>query len=195
MAVTKTKHLTIEDYLDYDDGTDSHRYELVNGALVDMPDEMPINKTIVSLLFAHFLKIGVSPYCLAIGHDIEVQSQQVTARKPDLVVHSPESAAAILADRWLRLEHPAPRLVIEVVSNSQKDKRSYQRDYIDKRAEYEQRGILEYWIIDPVAEVVVVLTLADKIYQESTFSGDDRLVSMAFPTLNISANQVLLVGD
>jgi Uma2 family endonuclease len=37
-AVFPTTYLTVEDYLAYDDGTDS-RYELVDGVLVDMPPE------------------------------------------------------------------------------------------------------------------------------------------------------------
>ncbi|MBE9063999.1 Uma2 family endonuclease [cf. Phormidesmis sp. LEGE 11477] len=195
MVIAKNRLLTIEEYLDYDDGTDSHDYELVDGVLVNMADEMPINTTIVTFLIIRFFQLGVSPYCLAAGHTIEMQSKRATARKPDLIVHSEKSSTATLQDRLLRLDQPVPRLVVEVASNSQKDKSSYRRDYVDKRKEYEQRGIPEYWIIDPIAESVVVLSLTDSAYQESTFRGDSRIVSAEFPELTLSASQILLVDD
>lgn len=66
---------------------------------------------------------------------------------------------------------PAPALVVEVVSNSQKDKRSRNCDYVRKRQEYAERGIAEYWIVDPEGAVVFILKLVDGVYQEQRFAG------------------------
>ena len=78
--------------------------------------------------------MGMSHKRMAVGHEVEVDSDYVTVRRTDLVVHSGASEAAIFDDaRLLRLGKPAPALVVEVVSNSQKDKRSRDRDYISKR--------------------------------------------------------------
>nr|MCU0552457.1 Uma2 family endonuclease [Leptolyngbya sp. Prado105] len=149
MTQAKPRFRTIEEYLDYDDGTDT-RYELVNGELVEMPPEMPINNLIVSFLFATFLHLGIPHYRLVIGHQIVVSSSRVIARQPDLVVHTEESVTAILSgSRVLTAEMPPPSLVVEVVSNSEEDQRSRDRDYVEKRKEYALRGIAEYWIIDP----------------------------------------------
>lgn len=52
------KPMTTEEYLNYDDGTDTH-YELVNGKLIDIPTESDLNDCIVTFLFAYFLQIGV----------------------------------------------------------------------------------------------------------------------------------------
>lgn len=49
MAIAANQSMTLEEYLNYDDGTDT-RYELVDGILVEMPTESPINKTIVMFL-------------------------------------------------------------------------------------------------------------------------------------------------
>ena len=86
---------------------------------------------------------------------------------------------------------PAPALVVEVVSNSQKDKRSRNCDYVRKRQEYAERGIAEYWIVDPEGAVVFILKLVDGVYQEQRFAGEEKLVSPMFPSLALTAVQVL----
>lgn len=186
--------MTLEEYLHYNDGTDA-RYELVDGILVKMPTESPLNNTIALFLVSYFLQLGIPHYCFATNHQIQVSSDKATARQPDLVVHSEQSAAAILKDgKLLRLEQPVPRLVVEVVSSSDTDKTSRTRDYVEKRQEYAQRGIPEYWIIDPIAEMVMVLTLMGEQYQEQTFVGDQLLTSPSFPLLELSAEKVLTAG-
>ncbi|MEM9156612.1 MAG: Uma2 family endonuclease, partial [Cyanobacteria bacterium P01_F01_bin.33] len=48
-TVSRPQLMTLEDYLKYDDGTDT-RYELVNGELVEVPTESPENCRIVKQL-------------------------------------------------------------------------------------------------------------------------------------------------
>lgn len=50
MTVSPQK-VTLEEYLNYDDGTDT-RYELGSGELVAVPPESELNVRIASLLFA-----------------------------------------------------------------------------------------------------------------------------------------------
>jgi Uma2 family endonuclease len=52
-----------------------------------------------------------------------------------------------------------PDLVVEIVSP---DHRAH--DWEVKRREYAQAGIPEYWIVDPQAKTVTVLTLAGASY-------------------------------
>jgi len=89
------QRMTLEAYLNYEDGTDN-RYELVDGVLVAMGAENPINPQIASFLFAVFLSLGIPSYQVVIGHQLEVG--QNTARQPDLIVHSEESEVAITED-------------------------------------------------------------------------------------------------
>lgn len=193
-ASANPKPMTLEEYLAYDDGTET-RYELVDGFLVAMPTENPLNNTIALFLVSYFLKLGIPYYCFATNHQIQVVSEKVTAHQPDLIVHSEASAAAILQDgKLLRLNQPAPALVVEVVSSSDTDKTSRDRDYIDKRHEYAQRGIPEYWIVDPIAAVVLILKRVGQEYQEQKFMGDGQLISPGFPSLELSAAQVLKAG-
>jgi Uma2 family endonuclease len=69
MGTAINRHMTLEEYLSYDDGTDT-RYELVDGVLVAMGAEYPITSTIASFLFAVFLGRGIPYYGLALGHQI-----------------------------------------------------------------------------------------------------------------------------
>jgi Uma2 family endonuclease len=187
--------MTLEEYLTYDDGTDT-RYELVDGVLVEMGAENPFNVKIAVFLLAYFLQeIGVPYSRLAIGHQLGVSSAKATARQPDLIVHTEASDAAIVADgKLLRAELPAPLLVVEVVSNSTTDKQSYDRDYQEKPTEYALRGIPEYWIVDPERAIVKIGTLADGAYQFQDFVAEQAIVSPSFPGLNLTAERVLAAG-
>jgi len=71
---------------------------------------------------------------------------------------------------FMRAEHASRRgnpywdgadLVVEVVSPDDPD-----RDFEDKRREYAQAGIPEYWIVDPMRRTVHVLTLTGREYVE-----------------------------
>jgi Uma2 family endonuclease len=164
MKLATERRMTLAEYLEYDDGTDT-RYELEDGVLVEMSSESPLNLGIAMLLALEFAKLGIPAYRLMSGLGMEVESRKATARLPDLVVHSEASAeAAYSGVKLLAADMPAPMLVVEVVSSSDTDPRSRKRDYEDKRAEYAQRGIPEYWIVDPIAAVVIVLALAGREY-------------------------------
>jgi Uma2 family endonuclease len=197
MTIATNQRLTLEEYLTYDDGTDT-RYELVDGVLVEMPTESTENTQIAMFLISVFLQLGIPYYQLGIKQQIAVSSDKATARDPDLIVHSERSARAIrqLKQALLQFDMPPPTLVVEIVSNSTTDKKSRDRDYLEKRAEYAARGIPEYWIIDhhPIQQVILVLSLVAESYQEQMFTESDAIVSPAFPTLQLSAEQVLKAG-
>jgi len=185
-----TKLMTLKDYLNYDDGTDT-RYELVNGELIAMPPESTLNKQIASFLFAYFLQIGIPYYRLSIGAQIAVSGTRATAREPDLMVLSEESVAALegATQCLITYDMPPPTLVVEVVSPSQEN-----RDYRYKRTEYAGRHIPEYWIVDPIAQKVTIFEWVDGMYEEHVFQGDEPLRSPQFASVNLPATTVLTAG-
>ena len=195
MTIAPNRRLTLQEYLNYDDGTDT-RYELVDGVLVEMGAESTINTRIAVFLLLYFARLDISGDRLGIKQKITVDSTAATAREPDLIVHSEESARALdgLKQALLDIDSPAPMLVVEVVSPGKPGEDNYNRDYIEKRREYAQRGIPEYWIIDPERQVVLVLTLKDTTYQEQRFTGQMEIGSIAFPPLNLTAEQILKAG-
>ncbi len=194
MTVATEKRMSLEEYLSYEDGTDT-RYELVDGVLVEMGAENPLNPEIASFLFSVFLGVGIPYFRIIIGHQIGVSSNQATVRQPDLIVHSDESRAALFQDgRILRAGAPVPLLVVEVVSNSLKDKKSHDRDCTEKSREYAERGIPDYWIIDPDRSVVNVGRLVDGVYNCTIFQGRRAIISPTFPDLVLTAEAILRAG-
>jgi Uma2 family endonuclease len=195
MTVATQKRLTLEEYLTYDDGTDT-RYELVDGVLVEMGNEAKINTKIAVFLILAFGRMGLDASRIGIKQKIQVRSDYVSARDPDLIIHT-EASAAVGDDGvefCLRLDDPNPLVVIEVVSSGKPGTPNYDRDYEHKRDEYEARGIPEYWLIDPDRAIVKIGTLSKGIYKFQDFTGDNLLVSANFPLLKLTAEQILMAG-
>jgi Uma2 family endonuclease len=187
---TATKPMTLEEYLHYDDGTDT-RYELVNGELIAMPTESTLNIRIATFLLVHFLQLGVPFYRLAMKTQISVSGARATAREPDLMVLSEVTAAVLEGATQCLITHdmPPPLLVVEVVSPNQET-----RDYRHKRTEYAGRQIPEYWIVDPIAQKVTLLEWVDGLYEEQIYQGEEVMQSSLFPALNLTAATVLVAG-
>ncbi|MEH2267343.1 MAG: Uma2 family endonuclease [Nostoc sp.] len=192
MTAITGKRLKLEEYLKYDDGTDS-QYELLAGELVVMPPESPKNVQISLFLLVNFLKF-VPVNRLSNKVEIVVAGSRATTRIPDLVVLTDELATALegATRSTITLDMPPPALVVEVVSPG---KANEDRDYRYKRSEYAARGITEYWIVDPQINAVTVLILVDGFYEETRFSENSAIASTIFPELQLTAEQVLKAGE
>jgi Uma2 family endonuclease len=90
---TTTRRMTLEEYLDYDDGTDT-RYELVNGELAEVPSESDLNNLIAVYLLAEFFQF-VPVRLLRRGTEIVVNGYRTTTRIPDLMVLTEDLAVAL----------------------------------------------------------------------------------------------------
>ncbi len=195
MTAATEQRMSLEEFLSYDDGTD-RRYELVDGVLVEMGAESRANIKIALFLIQAFLQL-VDYDRLGIKEKIEVESRYVTARDPDLIVHSEASAGAISgrSEACLKRYDPNPVLVIEVVSPGDKFSDNYKRDYEQKPAEYAKRGIAEYWITDPMRGVIRVGCLVGQSYDYTEFQNGDVMMSPAFPNWHLTAAEVLISGQ
>ena len=198
MTQAKSRFRTIEQYaaLDPSDLPEGN-YELVNGEIIELPAESDPNVEIamfLTVMLAQFM----SSRLIRRGTEIFVTSRTVTSRYPDLMVLTEEGRAAIKGATRSAITHemPAPALVIEIVSPGEPgDKKNYDRDYVDKPKEYAARGIPEFWQVDPIRSVVVVLTLKDGAYRSGEFRGNERVISPTFPDLQLTAEQVLRAGN
>lgn len=195
MTLTTARRMTLEEFLSYDDGTDK-RYELVDGVLVEMGAESTTNTIIAGFLFGFFLQMGLPSYRIGFKQKIEVASRYVTARDPNLIVHTEDSFQAIdeRKEACLKYGEPNPLIIVEVVSPGDETKDNYQRDYVQKPEEYADRGIGEFWRIDPERKWIQIGVLMAGQYQFTVFKGDDIVVSKSFPSLNLTASQVLRAG-
>jgi Uma2 family endonuclease len=111
----------------------------------------------------------------------------VMRAKPDLPGRSPD-IAVVLADnfgiiRENQLAGPAD-LVIEVVSPE-----SHRRDRVEKFAEYEQGGVPEYWILDPIRhETLFYLLNAGGMYEPVEPDENGIYHSPIIPQLHFAAD-------
>ncbi|MEB3163090.1 MAG: Uma2 family endonuclease [Prochlorothrix sp.] len=165
--------------------------ELENGEIIEMPAESELNRRIAMFLVAELLKAGFSFQQLTLKTEVAVSGARATVRVPDVLVLSEELAAVLAgASRSIVLmDMPPPLLAVEVVSPGQEV-----RDYRYKRSEYGARGIAEYWIVDPQADRVTVLTRVEGLYEEAQFTGTATIVSAVCPGLTLTANQILSPG-
>jgi Uma2 family endonuclease len=186
-AVFPTTYLTFDDYLAYDDGTDT-RYELVDGVLVEMPPESDGNLGIARTLFLELIK-HVPADRVVWGTEIEVTGRRATGRIPDLLVHSEESKGAVAgAPRaTITRDMPPPALVVEVVSPGQANR---ERDYRYKHTEYAARGIAEYWIVDPETRQVTLCRWVSGQYEDQVYSDTKKIQSTLVPEFGLTAAEI-----
>jgi Uma2 family endonuclease len=192
---TTEPRMTLEAYLNYDDGTDKN-YELVDGVRVEMGAENDINIEIEALLISVLLQF-LPFYLFRKGTEIEVPSLYAKTRYPDLMVLTEATRNAMKRDKRsiVLRDMPAPALVVEVVSPGDLESENYKRDYEYKPSEYASRSIPEYWIIDPDRAQIWVGVLIGQTYQFDHFTGNQRIVSPTFPGFTLTAEQVLDAGQ
>jgi Uma2 family endonuclease len=190
MILAKTL-LTFDQYLAYDDGTDT-RYELVDGELVAMPPESPENLKIARFLLIQLLKHFPLEY-VVYNTEVEVSGRRARCRIPDLMVHSEESAAALSNTNRATItrDMPPPVLVVEIVSPGEANRI---RDYRYKRTEYAARGIAEYWIVDPEFRQVTVCQWVEGQYEDSVAQGVASIRSAVIPALDLTVDQLFGLG-
>uniref|UniRef100_A0A7C2P0T6 Uma2 family endonuclease n=1 Tax=Schlesneria paludicola TaxID=360056 RepID=A0A7C2P0T6_9PLAN len=85
-------------------------------------------------------------------------------------------------------------LVMEIVSGDNKDRR---RDLKQKRTEYAQAGIPEYWIVDPETETITVLTLPvgkTKYAVHGEFKPGQEATSVLLPGFRVDVTACFAAG-
>lgn len=193
MVQVQIKKLTFDEYLSYSDNTDK-RYELIDGELIALPPESEPNNFIANYLFFYLASSGLVPLRLIKTHNCEVQvavlrSGDAANRYPDLIILEPEHIPLTANRLTITFDMLPPRLVVEVVSPGRVGR---ERDYERKRAQYAARGIAEYWVIDPIEQVVAVLRLEDGQYVEvGVFRDGEAMISRMFPQLSLTVQQIL----
>ena len=195
--------MTLEEFLDwYPDGYG--RYELWNGVVVEM-QPTGTHEQVGGFLG---LKLGVEidrlslPYIIPRQAIVRPLDSDKSGYSPDVIIldQSALEDEPLWKKRSTITKGASVRVVIEVVSTNWRD------DYGHKLVDYEALGIPEYWIADylglggrryigsPKQPTLSVYQLVDGEYQVQQFRGGDRIISAAFPELNLTAAQVFAAG-
>jgi Uma2 family endonuclease len=195
MTFTKARFASFEEYLMADvSDLPEERCEYWDGELVPVMTESLGNEAIANYLAFVLWQMGIDQMLASPGKISVVVNGRPRTRFPDLTLL--DEAHLVLMERSTRVgaTMPPPRLVVEVVSPGDEDSENYIRDYQDKRDQYADRGIPEYWLIDPQRSWVMVGNLVAGRYQFTTFRGSQAIVSQALPTLDLTVNRVLTRG-
>ena len=164
---------------------DGQRYEVIDGVLYYMTPAPSVWHQKVALRIARFLSTYVEDAGLGqvfiAPVDVELAPKSVV--QPDVFVLLNASLSKITPERI----QGAPDLVVEVSSPS-----TVGYDRRDKQDTYAMAGVPEYWIVDPNAHTVEILTLKDKVYTSLGFFRDENtLLSPIVPSLKaIRAEQI-----
>lgn len=104
-------------------------------------------------------------------------------RHPDLAVYLTKPKGKKDRTLWRRY---IPELVIEVVSE-----RSVDRDYIEKREEYRDLGIKEYWIVDAKREQIIQLRRGKSDWMEKRLGLESVLTTKLLPGFKLPFQTIL----
>ena len=191
------KLLTTEQFIaDYGDDTN---YELIDGELIAMEPTGAHEQ--VTAFLARKLNVEIDrqnqPYFIPHRCLIKLLGTP-TAFRPDLLIL--DQRELVHEPLW----HKEPvitqgqtiKLVAEVVSSN------WQNDYARKLEDYALLGIKEYWIIDYLGlggreyigrnkqPTITICHLVEDEYEKQRCQKGDRLTSIIFTELSLSANQI-----
>jgi Uma2 family endonuclease len=191
MTIAKPRVVNFENYLALSPvELPECRTEYWDGELVQVMSESIENLAIASFLFLQLVAAGI-PFQLIHPHACEiVVPGRPRTRFPDLVVLDPVHLPLLKTRATLTMEMPPPTMVAEVVSPGDEDSENYQRDYGEKSRQYAERGIPEYWLVDPQRACVMVGLLQERGYVFQEFRGEDPILSGLLGTVHLTAAQV-----
>ena len=144
-----------EDYLWLTD-RGNRRVELTDGRIEGLPIPTDAHQSV--LLFLHALfRAWLRPRGGAMMvSGMRMRVREGKFREPDILLLRDRSDPRRRNRYWQGAD-----LVVEVVSPDDPD-----RDLVEKRADYAEAGIAEYWIADPRDETLTVLALRGEAYVE-----------------------------
>ncbi|MBD1943642.1 Uma2 family endonuclease [Coleofasciculus sp. FACHB-712] len=202
MTQAISKLINFDEFLEWK--PENGRYELHNGVIVEMPNPTGKHSAIAgfqSLEFGLEIRRLQLPYF--IPKECTIKLSDNFGYDPDVIVLDKQLVEAN-EPRWEKesviTRGDSVKLVVEVVSTNWRD------DYAHKMIDYEALGIGEYWIVDylglggsryigsPKQPTLSIYQLVDGEYQIKLFRENERVESVVFPELNLTAKQIFNAG-
>jgi Uma2 family endonuclease len=186
-AWSESEYLNLENYYG------AHiRVELFQGRLEVLPVPTLTHQLIIAFFFdllRDFSRVHAPGLVLFSGIRVKVPKKKKDDpefREPDVVYMKDENLDRCLEEYWIGAD-----LVMEVVSGDAKDRH---RDLVVKPRQYAAARIPEYWIIEPDAKFIRVLTLRGKNYKVHEFRPGKIATSMFLPGFSMAVDVVLAAG-
>ena len=131
--------------------------EFTDGRIEELPMPTYTHQAVLAFLYRLFHDYLRPRGGVVVFSGLRMRIREGKFREPDLLVLRERSDSRNQDRYWLGAD-----LVAEVVSPDDPD-----RDLVEKRADYAEAGIPEYWIVDPRDETITVLTLDEEAYIEA----------------------------
>jgi Uma2 family endonuclease len=190
--------MSFEEFLEWHPN-DGRVFELINGVPLEMNptgEHEEISGFLSGILFAEIGRLNL-PYSVPKTATIR-PLREGYGHKPDVIVC--DRNLLNLEPEWRRRSTigngATVKLAIEVVSTNWRD------DYLTKFADYEELGILEYWIVDyaglggrrfignPKQPTLSINILVDGEYQTQIYRDLSPVHSAIFSELNLTASHI-----
>jgi Uma2 family endonuclease len=180
--------MTPEEFDAIEEYDENYRYELINGVLVVTPipleGEVDPNEELGYLLRSY--------------RDQHPQGTALDATLPERIVPTRQNRRR--ADRviWAGLgrvpdpEEDLPTIVVEFVSEARRDR---ERDYTEKRQEYMEIGIAEYWIVDRFRRTMTAVVNQPDGPQEQVIGEGEVYRTPRLPGFELPLARLLAAAD
>jgi Uma2 family endonuclease len=180
------------------------RYELIDGEVFDLEPTGPHEEVaafITAKICVQVDETGLPWFVLQRGL-LRPSGIGMTAFRPDVVVVDRDelNKEMFWSDQSILTLGSSIKFVAEVVSSN------WQNDYARKVEDYAVLGISEYWIADyaglggtlhigkPKQPTLSICTLVNGEYAIQQLRGNQSIISLTFPDLKLTAEQVLRAG-
>ena len=171
---------TVKDYMSTPEGT---RYQLLDGEMILAPSPVTQHQRVLIRLYRaihDFVSAGQLGEVFVAPYDVVLSDHDIA--QPDILFVS-SARSAIVTEANIQ---GAPDLVVEILSPGTEE---YDRGY--KQALYSRHGVLEYWLVDPDAETVEVLTQGEQgLAPLDTYRRGDLIASALLDGLALETDQV-----
>lgn len=182
LAQKQNVRYTYGDYKKWDEG---ERWELIDGIAYNMTPapSRKHQKVLTDLLrqFATYLvdkpcEVYVAPFDVRLPENDEADDDISTVVQPDISIICDSSKLDEAGCKG------SPDLIVEILSAS-----TSRKDQKEKFQRYERAGVREYWLVDPVANTVMLFTLgADGRYgRPDVYGSEDKIKVGIFSDLEI----------
>jgi Uma2 family endonuclease len=171
---------TEEEYLVLTD----HRHRLVeftDGFLEVLPVPTDEHQMLLKFLFLAFHAFFEARGGNVMFAPLRLRVRPRKFREPDLLLLLAANDARRQNRFWAGAD-----LALEVVSEDKPE-----RDLVDKRGDYAEARVIEYWIVNPGSETITVLRLRDSVYEEvGVYRRGGSAISVLCPDFSVAVANV-----
>ena len=174
-------------YEDYRKTPDDPRYELLDGVLVVLPTPNIAHQRALGDLLCELFDFLKDKELGEAFMRVAVVLSNTNVVEPDITFVSASRMKIVGVDDV----QGAPDLVVEVISPSDPA-----RDLVRKRDIYARHGVEEYWIVDPDACSIRVMTLESSTYSIiGEYEAGDQLTSPTLKGLRLEVEGVFAAPE